>query len=261
MARFCLGLFLVLAIGCGEDAAPEKITDFSKWLWRNYDTATDIQLADSIVQLNGTVTSVTADAPLKALVSRLSAADVKLVGSKGDASLAVGLLAVTEIRCTLAQIEKIQTAAEQNTLHPDDYDAYKRTFLQSRDDYLAHKFNRLDWDTELTSDYATEKLRGSVRFIPDQGKAKSPFGAALVSRTFLKEPAVGVDSGTVWPQDYQIEAFYERSPGKLIHLFAVWRQADFSGLSTESAFLQNLQMGGFVDWDKVVETQCLSGKF
>ncbi len=258
---FAVCWLLLAAAGCAEAPAPEKITDFSKWLWRNYESADNDALANAIVQLNGTVTEVTADKPLKALITRLDQSDVTLVGLKGEAKLAVGLLAVTESACTLAQVEKIHTSGDPGAVHPDAYKAYKRTFVQSRDDYLAHKLVRLDWDTELTSNYATEKLKGGVRFVADAGKVKSPFGAALVSRTFLKEPAVGSDSSTTWPQDYQIEAYYERSPGKVVHLFAVWRQADFSGLSTESSFLQNIQMGGFVDWDKEMEKACKSGKF
>lgn len=254
-------LLLALASGCASEAAPEKITDFSKWLWRNYHSATDEQLANAVVQLNGTATAVTAEKPLKVLISRLSAADIAVVGTQGDASLAVGMLAVTELGCTLKQVDAIHTSPAQNTLHAKAYTTYKRTFVQSRDDYLARKISRLDWDTELTSDYASEKLRGSTRVIADLGKVLSPFGAAMVSRTFLKEPAAQVEgNGVKWPQDYQVEAYYERSPGRVIHLFAVWRQADF-GFSTETSALQNIMLNGFVDWDKEVEAACKSGKF
>ncbi|MBM4342257.1 MAG: hypothetical protein FJ100_02645 [Deltaproteobacteria bacterium] len=251
----------LLVAGCASEPAPEPITDFSKWLWRNYDGASDDQLANAVVQLHGTVTEVTADKPLKVLISRLSSTDVALVGSKLDASKAVGMLAVTETACSLAQIANIHTHADQAGLHPKSYRAYKRTFVQDRAAFLAKKAGRLDWDTELTSDYASENLRGSARWVPDLGKAKSPFGAALVSRTFLKEPATEVDgNGVKWPQDYQVEAYYERSPGRAVHLFALWRQADF-GISTESSALQNLMLSGFVDWDKEVEAACKSGKY
>lgn len=253
-----LAVAAAVMAGCASDAAPEKITDFSKWLWRNYETASDEQLASAIVQLNGTVTAVTADQPTKALISRLAQSDVTLVGLTGDASKAVGMLAITETACTLKQVEAIHTSAAPQAVHPKAYSKYQRNFVQNRDDYLAHKIAKLDWDTELTSDYATEKLHGGARWVADLGKAKSPFGGAMVSRTFLKEPAVG--DGVTWPQDYQIEAFYERSPGHVVHLFAVWRQADF-GISTETTTLQNLQLGGFVDWDKEMEAACKSGKF
>ncbi len=250
-----------LAMGCASEPAPEKITDFSKWLWRNYDSASDDQLANAVVQLNGTVTEVTADKPLKVLISRLASTDVALVGSKLDASKAVGMLAITETACTLSQVANIHTHADQAGLHAKAYRAYKRTFVHDRAAFLGHKIARLDWNTELTSDYANEKLAGSARWVPDLGKAKSPHGAALVSRTFLKEPATEVDgNGVQWPQDYQVEAYYERTPGKVIHLFALWRQADF-GISTETTALQNIMLNGFVDWDKEVETACKSGKY
>ncbi len=243
---------------CGTDTAPKKITNVSKWFWRNYDTATDAEIADAFVQLNGVVTPVTADEPMQVLVPRLDNDDVALVGRTGvDASKAVGMLVVTDIKCTIAQVEKIHTSGEPNAVHPGAYKSYVRTFVQDRDEYLAGKFTRLDWKTELESDYAKEKLDGSIRHVRDLGADASPFGVVLLSRTVLTEPAVGTD----WPQDYQIDAYYERKPGRVVHLFAVWRQADFSGLSTENSFLQDIQMDGFVDWDKEIETACASGKF
>ncbi|MBI5608643.1 MAG: hypothetical protein HY902_07160 [Deltaproteobacteria bacterium] len=251
-------VLLVSLAGCAADDAPEAITNATFWLWRNYDTATDERLAEAIIALNGSVTPVSADEPMKVLIGGLNSADVKLVGRTDvDASQAVGMLVVTEFACKLSQIEKIHTAAEQDSLHPGSYKAYKRTFVGSRDDFLAGKVGKLDWNTELTSDYATESLAGSARHVPDFGKEKSPFGAALVSRTFLTKPA----SGTEWPQDYQIEAYYERKPGRMVHMFAVWRQATFSGLSSDSSILQKIQMNGFVDWDKAIETACKSGKY
>lgn len=251
-----------LGTGCAEDPAPEKIIDVSRWLYRNYATATDERLADAVVALAGSVTAVSADTPFKGLIGALKAGDNEVVGRTGvDATKTVGMMVVTEFNCKLAQVEKIHSAAEQDTLHPSAYTAYQRTFRQNRDDYLARKFQKLDWDTALTSDYASEKLDGSMRFVPDFGKVQSPYGAALVSRTWLKENAVAVASATEWQQDYQIEAYFERTPGKVVHLFAVWRQAQFMGLSNESATLQNLQFGGFVDWDKEVEKACASGKY
>lgn len=251
-------LALVALVGCAADPAPEAITDVTRWLWRNYDTASDERMAQAIVALNGVVTPVTADEPMKVVVSKLTAGDVALSGRKdGDAAKAVGLLVITEFACKLSQIEKIHTAPDQDVLHPDSYTAYKRTYVGSRDDFLAQKVHKLGWDTELTSKYATESLAGSARRIPDQGKAASPFGAALISRTWLKAPATGM----TWPQDYQIEAYYERAPGRIIHMMAAWREMSYGPLTMESTSLQNVQMGGFVDWDKAVEKQCASGKF
>ncbi len=262
LVRLALLVGGALASGCAEDPAPEQIIDVSRWLYRNYATASDERMAEAVVALAGSVTAVTADNPFKGLIGSLKAGDNAVVGRTGvDPTKTVGMMVVTEFNCKLAQVEKIHSAADQNALHPSAYTAYKRTFRQSRDEYLARKFNQLDWDTELTSDYASEKLDGSLRFIADLGKAKSPYGAALVSRTWLKENAVAVASATEWQQDYQVEAYFERTPGKVVHLFAVWRQAQFMGLSNESTTLQNLQFGGFVDWDKEVEKACASGKF
>ncbi len=247
-----------LQAACAADEAPQKIDDVSSWLWRNFDTASDEEMANAFVSLGGVVTPVTADEPLKALIDRLKGPDVALVGrSDGDPAKAVGMLVITDIACKISQVNAIHVHDRQDELHAGAYKSYKRTYKGNRDDYLAGKAARLEWNTELESDYAREKLAGAMRRIPDLGKERSPFGTTLVSRTFLSEPA----TKTHWPQDYQIDAYFERKPGRVVHLFAVWREAEFSGLSSENSGLQNIQMKGFVDWDKEVEKACASGKF
>ncbi len=258
LAQFAVLVCAALPVACAADEAPQKIDDVSSWLWRNFDSASDEEMANAFVTLGGVVTPVSADEPLKALIDRLSGADVALVG-RGDANpaKAVGMLVITDIACKISQVNAIHVHDRQDDLHADAYKSYKRVYKGSRDEYLAGKVARLEWDTELESDYAREKLAGAMRRIPDLGKERSPFGTTLVSRTFLKEPA----SKTHWPQDYQIDAYFERKPGRVVHLFAVWREAEFSGLSSENSGLQNIQMKGFVDWDKEVEKACASGKF
>lgn len=261
MSRRWAQSWAVLAValaGCAADPAPEAITDVSRWLWRNYETATDERLADAIVALSGTITPVTADAPMKVLISRLGQSDIALAGRTDvDASKAVGMLVVTEFGCKLAQVEKIHTASNQAELHPGSFATYVRTYAQSRDAFLAHQISKLDWFSDVTGQYGNGRFVDSARRVPDLGKVRSPHGAALVGRSWAKSAATGAD----WPQSYEVEAFFERAPGRVIHMVAVWRQATFSGLSTETSFLQNIMMGSLVNWDKEMETQCASGKW
>ena len=256
-----LGLSLTAVLGlagCTADPAPEAITDVSRWVWRNYAIATDARLADAVVALHGQVTAVTADEPLKVLVAELTQADVAQTGrSDVDPAKARGMLVVTEFGCKLAQVEKIHTAPNQHELHPGAFATYKRTYAQGRDAFLTGQVAKLDWTTDITGDYGNGRLIDSARHVADLGKVQTPFGAALVGRNWLQAAATGAD----WSQDYEVDIYYERTPGRVVHMIAAWRQASFAGFSTDSSFLQNIMMDSFVNWDKEIEQHCASGKF
>ena len=126
-------------LACSTSHAPEAVTDVVRWFWRNHDTAADERVADGVVALNGTVTSVTAEEPLKQVVTSLLAGDVAWTGRAGvDPSVAPGMLVVTDLHCTLEQVLHFHTSPDQATLHPGTYTEFKRTFQQSRTDFLAH---------------------------------------------------------------------------------------------------------------------------
>ncbi len=257
--RHCGAVLMALvAAACASDPAPEAITDVSHWLWRNYATATEERLADAVVALSGTVTQVTADKPLKALIAGLVPSDVALTGRTDvQASQVRGLLVVTEFGCKLSQIKKIHTAPNQDTLHPGAFKTYKRTYTQSRDAFVAGQLARLDWVSDITGDYGDGAMLEGARMVPDLGKVQTPFGAALVGRSWLKAAATGSD----WKQDYEVDLYFERSPGRVVHMVAAWRQATFAGFDMDTAFLQNIMLGSLVNWDKEIEKACQSGSF
>jgi hypothetical protein len=217
------------------------------------------------VQLAGAASQVDADNPVKATVGHLGAGDIAdLKLSARDVTRAKGLFIVTEFKCTLSQLEKIVTDLGQDKLYEGMYDTYKRTYTTSHDDYFARKTGRLNWTTDLSATNVgttfTEHLAGGARFVPDLGKEKSPFGAALLTRTWLTKAADSSDSDKSWDQDYQSEVYFERTPGHMVHLFAAWRHIDYGYLSTDDDSLINLMLGKFVDWDAITEQNCADGK-
>ena len=61
-------------------------------------------------------------------------------------------------------------------------------------------------------------------------------------------------------QDYQIEAFWERSPGELVHVYGMWRQGDYgAGYTTDSEGVQRLILNGMSSWDDDTERLCAEG--
>lgn len=262
--RSCSVLATLAVLGasaCAVDPAPTEVTDPIQWFWRNYSTATDAEAADVLKKLNGQLSAVTADAPMKSTISRLAKADVSALKVQGDPdpAHAVGLLAVTEFACKLDKLAEVITATDQDKKYPGSYTSYQRKHTTVHADWLAKKATLVAWDTDLTADTVgspSESLSGGARRVADLGKEKSPFGSFVVSRTWLKKPATFDDPDNTWPQDWQIEVYYERTPGRMVHLFGAWRQMKVSVLSTDDDSLQKLMLSNFVKWDAQTEKLC-----
>lgn len=260
-------MFSVAVLGaCGVDPAPTELQSLVPWFWENYAAGDDEQVAEAVRNLDVALKGVTADEPLEASLNRLVKAQLAVVGLDGvnDPAKAAGMVVATEIGCTLAQVEKVVIALEQDSLYPDVYDTYARKHTTDKVAYLARTAPTLAWDTAIkativTNTY-TENLKGGARFVKDRGKVESPFGAILVSRTWLPKPAVFEDTDKKFPQDYQIEVYYERSPGRVVHLFGVWREMVIGGLSTEDDSFVGLMTGNFINWDAKTDALCKAAK-
>ena len=72
------------------------------------------------------------------------------------------------------------------------------------------------------------------------------------------EPATftSPDSSAQFDQDYQIDLYYERSPGELVHMFAVWRRMSFNTRSTDDDFFVSTALSSFIDWDVRMAELC-----
>lgn len=268
MPKLLVAMLLAVAAlltGCGVDPAPKDLQRLSKWFWVHYDDASDEELADGIIKLNAATRAATTDEPIKGTVARLGKSDLEVVGlSAKEPSRARGYVVVTEFPCKLAQLEKIVIALNQDELHPKTYKKYKREYTSDFDKYMARDASQLKWKTELTTDPtfgapATESLLGGSRFVRSIDSDTTPYGAFLISRTWLPTPAKFSEDGYALNQDYQIETWHERKPGRILHMFTVWRQGSFSGLDTEMDTFGNLMMNAFVDWDERVAELCKAG--
>lgn len=268
MPRLLVVMLLAVAAlltGCGVDPAPKDLQRLSKWFWVHYDDASDEELADGIIKLNAATKEAKADEPIKGTVARLGKSDLEVVGlSAKEPSRARGYVVVTEFPCKLAQLEKIVIALNQDELHPDTYKSYKREYTSDLAKYQSRDVSQLKWKVQLTTDPtigapATESLLGGSRYIRSIDSDTTPYGAFLISRTWLPEPAKFSEDGYALNQDYQIETWHERKPGRILHMFTVWRQGSFDVFDTEDDVFGNLMMNAFVDWDERVAELCKAG--
>jgi hypothetical protein len=247
------------------DAADAELDTDSHWLWSRYDSTDQEAITEVIARTHAVVEHArsTGDFPLQRRLGRLGADDVSTVGLSGkvDPGRAVGMMIATDIGCTLAQVERVTVARNQPELYPNVYVTYDRAYAASDGDFLAGKSQRLEWTTTLTADLKgeyTSTLHGAIRFVDGVGPAAQP---VLWVRSFFPEPAKYTSSpDNHWNQDYQVELYYERAPGTVTHVYALWRDLALGSLTLETEFATSVQLAGLVDWDVRTGKLCHDGQ-
>ncbi len=257
----CFALALVPACDFGtleslsQDQAVEAPTEVSvaaRSFWTGY-SSSEADVAKLTADIEGIIQRG-GGTPLQAKISNLQKGDVANVGlDQNDVTLAAGMLLVSEITCTLADIEKLVIATNQDQLYPSTYDAYKRTYLSSQPDYAARKTDDVKWQTDLTASLLSRQyeslLNGGNHYFKTGGPGGKPM---FFSRTFLTKPATFLKNGqgADFNQDYQIELYWERTPGHTAHFYGVWREFKMGTITSDSALYQSLVLGNLADFDK-----------
>lgn len=256
-------LSLLIVAACGPlEPAPADLDGLLAYLWTGYDDREDEELQAALANVLAAIDldAVRAD-PLRGTQSDLEPEDVAHVLDI-DPEPARGFHLINPLDCELDALESVVVALEQDEQYPQAYDAYERTYLTDDAAYRAREAATLDWNVTSTSTFPlygryTSELSGGVRRLADDGDA-TPWGDALVSRTWMREPAVWEgDGNTIFDQDYQIEAWFEVAPGELLHVYGIWRRLQLAeGFDTDGDELVNLTLGGLEDWDDETEALC-----
>jgi hypothetical protein len=235
------------------------------FLWENYDSAADRNLIGAVNTLHGIVMGGTRVDAKKGGIKDLSADDVKglMIAASPDPTAARGMYLINEFACTLDKVESITIALKQDTLYTGVYTTYARSYTSDADAYNARSVATLTWKTDLSAALLDAKysstLSGGVRRVTPNGDAMSTFGGPiLLVRTWLPTPSVFVDSGPIFDQDYQLEVYYERAPGQLIHVYPLWRHMSIpaAGLTTDDDSVVNLITNDLQSWDDQTARLC-----
>jgi hypothetical protein len=252
-------------LGCKNvDPAPENLDELAHYYWDHFDDADDDAVAGGVLNLHAAIQGSTREDVSDGSISNLTVDQLVLIGMESeDPSDAYGVYIANLIEgCSLEEIEFLTYAANQDELHPGTYVTYDREYGEDIDTYLAREEDVLTWVTTyevsgFASDYIAQ-LDGWLRYVPALDPETSPYGPMLLSRGVLKDPAYfsGSDERALF-QDYQLEVFYERAPGEILHFYVIWRDMvplanqDFSSEST-----QRLVLDGLAEWDADSEAYC-----
>lgn len=242
----------------------EELTGQARAVWNAYDKPDDA-VKRAVADIEGVLAraeGLTSERPLKLKIGDLTSAELRAVGLEArDATIPQGMLVAPELDCPLDQIEKLVVAKNQTELYPKLYDSYTRTYTSNVQDFLARKAPVATWTTEYQASAIgntyVAKLSGGARRVP----GAAPDGKdVLLARTYLNAPATFSTAGDAeFNQDYQIELYWERTPGKTLHFYGLWREFRIASLTSEADLYVSLVLGNLVDFDVRSAKVCKDG--
>jgi len=263
------GLVVLLCSACPPpvEPAPKDLDGVIHWFWNNYLEADDASVGDAVNKLHKAVKGDSLDESLSGGVTRLVKDELAWVGlDHKDPSGAVGIYVVNLLDCDLGTIEEMVYELDQKRFFPEGYQSYDRRYTSDFEAYRNREEPFLTWHVDIDATISggvinvpySESIDGGIRYIPDIDDEATPFGASLLAHTYMPNPAVFEDDVNEWPLDFQISAYYERSPGKVVHLYGIWREMFFGGvgLGTEDTWVQNIQFDNLIAWADRLEEIC-----
>lgn len=244
------------------DPAPADLDGVLHFLWDGWDETSEKSMAEAIGNLDAELVALDEAGdglPYKGAQTRLTTPQIEgltFTGDTPDPALANGFFVATEMDCSAAEIDEVFSALNQDELHPGTYDLYERTYTSDEAAYRARETDRLTWDVEIHASPAgfdyVEFIKGGTRWIEG-----APGGDGIVARTWLIEPATEEDNNRSFDQDYQLDVYYERADGAMVHIWAMWRQIDMGTLGDQdSAALIAVTLSNGQGWDEDTEALC-----
>ncbi|MBK9367169.1 MAG: hypothetical protein IPN01_12775 [Deltaproteobacteria bacterium] len=260
MQRLLTLCLLLGLVACRVDAAPQDLDGAMHAAWTGFDAMEDDEAAALVDTLHALVGGDTLDEDSRGALSPLVVEELAgLTPSPDqDPADAPGMLLVNPMACALEDLAAALIHLDQDELYPGVYLEYERVHDGDGEAFLAGETDRLGWVSDmrveiLGAEY-TEQVRGDIRRVSSGAR---PF---LWARTWLTGPAEFVDSDWSFEQDYQIELFWERAPGELVHAYGIWREMNVGGLSAEDEGFVNVTLNNMVDWDEQTVALCAEGR-
>jgi hypothetical protein len=268
--RRALPFALILSTACAKvHPAPMNLDGLIHYFWDNYTSGSDENIAGGVNSLHANAYGAKVTDPRDGSFSRMTSDELDPVGLEGsrDPMKARGMYIFDVIPCTLDGIERIVYALEQDKLYTGVYDSYSRHYTSDLDAYVSRRERTLTWQVDIAATilgaHYTESLEGGIRRVEKIDDTLTPFGPILLARTWMPSPAQFPGSSKSFNQDYQIEVYYEREPGKTVHLYGIWRQMDlgtFLNLDTENDQVVATTVGHLEEWDGKTADLCKAGK-
>lgn len=246
----------------GVEPAPKDLDALFHFFWQTYEEGDDALLAEGVRSLHEVVRAGRLDEVMDGSISDLSKDEAAIVGVDGrNPRHAAGLYLVRVFECDLEDLQEILAARDQDDQYPDAYESYERTYTSDAEAFAAHETATLTWEVEyrasvMGNEYESTIL-GGLRYLEARGEEETPWGPVLFARTWMPREADFENDGWSLDQDYQIEVFYERDSGTILHAYAIWREGDFGSWGDmDDESIQRIVLNNLADWDDQTESLC-----
>ncbi len=265
LSRFVLSLVLAFtSFGCASrDPAPKDLDGLARFFFDGFDpgeedvAVSDAELQDAVQKLHDAIGADDLADAQSGTLSDITQDELDAVGlTDKDPKEPQGMFIADVVHCDLDAFEKIILNPDQLSLYPEAYATYDRAFDKDPPDFLpTWTVTYKSSENALITNQFTATEKSGVRKVPDIDGA--PFGRFIVGRVFMPAPAVFDNPGSEYTQDYQLEVFFSRAPGELVHFYGMWRYMHFGvlGDSNDGLFIDQT-IGGMIDWDKKTDDLC-----
>ena len=267
--RIALAAAMLLAPACSceppIEPAPEDIKGLSHWFWLNFAAADDRAFADAVVKLHSAAGYDSFAEVTRGLLDDLTSDDlVPVEMSDRDPRPAQGMYLVDLIDCTLPKLESVLLDPDQGAIYEQIYTAFERTYASDVDEFRSRATNTVSSRNYYEAQPMPAARYGAttlnvLRYIGSDPDVALAHGPILVNRLYMPEPAHYFDTdANAFDLDFQIELFYEPTPGKVAKFYPFWRHIVFGGLgaSTDDNWFIDQVLDGHVEWDKHTAEAC-----
>ena len=257
------GLLAAMAtIGCKDiEPAPQEQEELMQFFFSEFDDASDETMAEAFRNFDAAVDGANLEYS-EGIVANLAKEDTDRTGyTHADPANGVGVYIINPVACTMDQMVDLVTMKDQVGTY-GTYEAFDRTWVQDVEAFQEGDSATAIWEDDfryinsiLGIDYVAN-TEGTGRWIPELDDDMTPWGRMLVTRRVMTAPATMDKEDHTYPQDWRVEVYYERAPGQIVHLAAMWREAVFGSLSHESELTQRTLLNGLKDWDSASDEAC-----
>ncbi len=252
-------LLVAVALGTGGCVgdAPRELDALLHYFWDEFESAPAV-LQPAVTNLHAALAGDDLGSRKDGTIKDLDQAAVaKLaIAKQPKTSDASGFFVGRKFECAFPQLEKISYWLDQKDLYGSSaYESYWRAYTSSLDDYLARTSDTLTWDSQYTTKIGvatfTAKNQNTMRYVD----GPPGLGPVLLRRSWLPEPA-DAPSGSSFKQDYQLEVYYRRSDGNIVHAYAIWRDMNVGGIGDEQDFFAGIMIQQMAEWDDKTQGLC-----
>lgn len=285
MKRITAAIVVVLGLACSScifvapAPAPEGLEDLARFIWDRFDIKADTdvgvqdhELHEAVINLDKELAdlNVDDDTPFKSVLEDLEEDRVKDLEGMADRSdrigLAQGMVAGNIVHCTMKQTENLALSEKSKEIHPDVYSEYEKTFDDDIESFADGTTDQIFWRLDYAIDEPpvgnpySAQARAGARRVKAVDDTISPFGDVFLTRVHLPQPAVFEGEGSQFDLDFQLETYFQREDGNLIHFYVMWRHMVLGPVDSSQDIFINASLDGMIDWDKETELACADGR-